>query len=253
MKASARQRGFTLIELLVVIAIIAVLAAMLLPALRSARESGKKAVCVSNLRQLYLATMLYTDANGGTLLPSAYGVVIAGSNHGLSWGEMLMSSQPAAYDNKGVLPNPRYFSNVNSPATVYHCPSNPMTHSWWRDPNYSYNYWLGSYAPWAPVSWLIRLSSINQPSRTVMFADAGWRGDLPGNLNGPEKYCHYQLQNPNLNGYEWIYYNLHPGNKANVLMVDGHVESMGLQESLTQFYAKTLLFSRDNANNDPPW
>lgn len=253
MNAHGRHRGFTLIELLVVIAIIAVLAALLLPALRNARESGKKAVCVSNLRQVHLACLLYTEANGGMLLPSYYGVVISGSNHGLTWGEMLMSSEPAAYDNHGVLPNPRYVSNVNSPATVYHCPSNPMTHAYWRDPNYSYNYWLGNYAPWAATSWLIRLSSIDQPSRTVMLADAGWRGDWSGNPSGPERYCHFQLQNPNLNGFEWIHFGIHPGGKANVLMVDGHVESLGLDEARAQFYAKTLLFSRDNANNDPPW
>lgn len=58
-----RSRAFTLIELLVVIAVIAVLMAILMPALQRAREQGKRAVCLSNVKQFGLAWVLYADEN----------------------------------------------------------------------------------------------------------------------------------------------------------------------------------------------
>ena len=63
------RRGFTLIELLVVIAIIAILAAMLLPVLSRAKESGRRISCLNNLKQLSLATQLFVDDNGGNYPP----------------------------------------------------------------------------------------------------------------------------------------------------------------------------------------
>ncbi len=72
--ALRRPAGFTLIELLVVIAIIAVLASMLLPALSRAKETAKRISCLSRLKQLSIAAVMYTDDFQGRLPPRSTGV-----------------------------------------------------------------------------------------------------------------------------------------------------------------------------------
>jgi len=71
--AGDRREGFTLIELLVVIAIIAILMAILVPTLNRARELGKRAACLSNLKQLTLAWIMYADDNEGKIVKARVG------------------------------------------------------------------------------------------------------------------------------------------------------------------------------------
>ena len=108
--------GFTLIELLVVIAIIAILAGMLLPALSKAKGKAQAVQCLSNTRQIGMATMLYAGDNHESY---PYGVNVKNSAP-MSW------TDPTAWHNALL---PYLGSSQQNPARAYACPAEKVTES----------------------------------------------------------------------------------------------------------------------------
>jgi prepilin-type N-terminal cleavage/methylation domain-containing protein len=156
-----QRLGFTLIELLVVIAIIAILAGLLLPVLSRAKDTSKKAQCLSNLHQMGTALLIYADDNGGYIPRAASGGV------GPLWYKMITP------DIGG------HGTNDVSSAKVLICPSYPDKTS---IVGYVVNGWYFS----SPADMVgseqttpSKLSIFQQPSQTIYLADYEYRAGIP--------------------------------------------------------------------------
>ena len=140
---------FTLIELLVVIAIIAILVSMLLPALSTARESGRRTACLNNQKQTGLTLHMFANDNDEALPLGAPGV--NGSHSGI--GNEAAWSDTYGYHGLGHLVNENYLDD----GKTFYCASNTeMTYDGergWRDGDF--NVWVSIaflLAPTAPLA-----------------------------------------------------------------------------------------------------
>lgn len=183
MENAGPRRGFTLIELLVVIAIIAVLAALLLPALSQAKEMGKRAACKSNLKQIGLGLAMYTTENNA-YPPSRF--VRSTVPHELYWyvflqpftGQTVTNALYRCPSEKGI---PNFDpTHLTDPKKIFYIPHG----------SYGYNEqgtgralgivnspWLGLGTPTGdgipgfPVHPPIRESQVIAPSEMIALAD----------------------------------------------------------------------------------
>ncbi len=143
------RRAFTLIELLVVIAIIAILAAILFPVFAQARESARQTSCLSNLKQIALADMMYAQDYDETFVP------VGGSIEQV-WGAGLRPDQMTRLTSNGPKAVNGWSLNLLpyiKSREIFQCPSMDKTFAGGGDcaafagqrmtNHYAYNYWLG--------------------------------------------------------------------------------------------------------------
>jgi len=194
---SPSRRGFTMVELLVVVGIIGLIMSMLLPALSTARESARSMQCQSNLRQLMLATMQFTDVNNGVLpchKSDEPGVITYGNGADSidvdtpRWPSQLAPFIEGTYDlqqwrelSAATGKSDDQFVPVNN--NVFVCPNAPERTTV-RNLGYGYNYqFLGNPRPKhfdtpsdlpgaVYAKYPVGLSGISTTSSTVAFADS---------------------------------------------------------------------------------
>ena len=186
-----KQRGFTLIELLVVIAIIALLLALLMPALEKARELGRRAVCLGNLKDLSLAWIMYSDDNDGKLVNGEAGDL---SDAARNWPDnnfnppKVYTEVPWVYKTDpgaavidqeiGIKEGALYSYSKNT--KVYRCPGGKARHMRTYSITAALNGDGSSLVNGNSMLWVKNKSLVRRPHERIVFIDEGYTVD-PGN------------------------------------------------------------------------
>jgi len=211
------RNAFTLIELLVVVAIIAILAAMLLPALSKAREKARQVVCLSNAKQLALALLMYAEEYDG-FLPSAIDYVPGtGDWDRLYWATHVgrtLGYKTVANDYTKPTP-PIFICPSQSKATMATCKKYQMLIYRYA---HSYNGYIASYnvfPHYASVPRNLKLSSIKRPSNVVAISE--------NNYEAPDLGIAFDWNNERTGTQVRLKIDRHSGG-SNYIFCDGHAE-----------------------------